>query len=97
MVRRVKSQGCCWPQSKGRSFFTKVAPVVVGLTVSITSLYARDRPDIAKLKADADRVVKVTSGDKRKMQTYCELIAISDQIGQANEEEDTKKSRGVVQ
>ena len=92
MVRRVKSQGCCWPQSKGRSFFTKIAPVVVGLTVSITPLYARDRPDIAKLKADADRVVKVTSGDKRKMQTYCELIAISDQIGQANEEEDTKKA-----
>jgi len=26
------------------------------------------------------------------MQTYCELIAISDQIGQANEEEDTKKA-----
>jgi hypothetical protein len=43
----------------------KIALVVVGLTVSITPVYAQDRPDIAKLKADAENVVKVTSGDQR--------------------------------
>ena len=64
----------------------KIALVVVGLTVSIMPLYAQDRPDIAKLKADAESVVKMTSGDKQKMQTYCELVDVSDQIGQANEE-----------
>ena len=70
----------------------KIALAVVALTVSIMPLYAQDRPDIAKLKADAEKVVKVTSGDKQKMQTYCELIDISDQIGQATEEEDTEKA-----
>lgn len=54
--------------------------------------YAQDRPDIAKLKADAEKVVKMTSGDKQKVQTYCELADVSDQIGQANEEEDTEKA-----
>jgi len=70
----------------------KIALAVVALTVSITPAYAQDRPDIAKLKADAEKVVKVTSRDKQKMQTYCELVDISDQIGQATEEEDTEKA-----
>ena len=70
----------------------KIALVVVGLTVSIMPLYAQDRPDIAKLKADAESVVKMTSGDKQKMQTYCELVDVSDRIGEANEEEDTEKA-----
>jgi hypothetical protein len=70
----------------------KIALVVVSLTVSITPVYAQDRPDIAKLKADAEKVVKVTSGDKQKMQTYCDLVDISDQIGQATEEEDAEKA-----
>jgi hypothetical protein len=52
-------------QRQGRSFFMKIALVVVGLTVSIMPVYAQDRPDIAKLKADAENVVKVTSGDQR--------------------------------
>jgi hypothetical protein len=70
----------------------KIALAVVGLTVSIMPLYAQDRPDIAKLKADAESVVKMTSGDKQKMQTYCELVDVSDRIGEANEEEDTEKA-----
>ena len=65
----------------------------VGLAISTTPLYAQDRPDIAKLMADAEKVVKMTSGDKQKVQTYCELADVSDQIGQANEEEDTEKAQ----
>jgi hypothetical protein len=70
----------------------KVALVVVALTGSIAPLYAQGQPNIAKLKADAEKVVKVTSGDKQKMQTYCELVDLSDQIGQATEEEDAEKA-----
>jgi ABC-type transporter Mla subunit MlaD len=66
--------------------------LIVALTVSIVPVYAQDRPDIAKLKADAEKVVKMTSGDKQKIQTYCELVDISDQIGQANEKEDREKA-----
>ncbi|MFY9841017.1 MAG: hypothetical protein WAK55_32020, partial [Xanthobacteraceae bacterium] len=54
--------------------------------------YAQDQPTVAKLKADAEKLVKMTSGDKQKTQTYCEFADLSDQIGQANEEHDTEKA-----
>jgi hypothetical protein len=72
--------------------FMKIALVVVGLTVS-TPVYAQDRPDISKLNADAEKLVTMTSGDKQKVQTYCELADVSDQIGQATEEEDAEKAQ----
>ncbi|MFY9835437.1 MAG: hypothetical protein WAK55_03025 [Xanthobacteraceae bacterium] len=62
------------------------------LAISTSSLYAQDQPNVAKLKADAERLVKTTSGDKQKTQTYCEFADLSDQIGQANEERDTEKA-----
>ncbi|MFY9837207.1 MAG: hypothetical protein WAK55_12190 [Xanthobacteraceae bacterium] len=70
----------------------KITSIVAAFAISTMPGYAQDRPDIAKLKADAEKVVKMTSGDKQKVQTYCELADVSDQIGQANEEEDTEKA-----
>jgi hypothetical protein len=66
--------------------------MVVILAMSATPVYAQDQPNIAKLKADAEKLVKKTSGDKQKIQTYCEFADLSDQIGQANEEQDAKKA-----
>jgi hypothetical protein len=34
----------------------------------------------------------MTSGDKQKIQTYCEFADLSDQIGQANEDGDAEKA-----
>jgi ABC-type transporter Mla subunit MlaD len=70
----------------------KTMLVVAGLVTSAISGYAQDQPDIAKLKADAEKLVKMTSGDKQKTQTYCEFADLSDQIGQSNEEQDTEKA-----
>jgi hypothetical protein len=80
------------PPSEARSFFVKAMLVAAGLVTSAISGYAQDQPDIAKLKADAEKVVKMTSSDKQKTQTYCEFADLSDQIGQANEEQDTEKA-----
>jgi ABC-type transporter Mla subunit MlaD len=66
--------------------------VVAGLVSSAIPGYAQDQPSVAKLKADAEKLVKMTSGDKQKTQTYCEFADLSDQIGQANEEQDTEKA-----
>jgi DNA repair ATPase RecN len=41
----------------------------------------------AKLKADAQNVVKIISGDKAKTQTYCQLADLSDQLDETTEEE----------
>jgi hypothetical protein len=53
-------------------------------------LYAQGQtPNTAKLKADAQNVVKIISGDKLKTQTYCEIAELSDQI---DEEENPTKA-----
>ena len=36
-----------------------------------------------KLKADAQNVVKIISGDKLKTQTYCEIVELEDEIDEA--------------
>jgi hypothetical protein len=50
------------------------------------------QPDTAKLKADAQNAVKIISGDKLKIQTYCEILDLHDQIDDANLNQDTKKA-----
>jgi hypothetical protein len=42
-------------------------------------------------KADAQKVVKMISGDKAKIQTYCDIAKLGDQIGEADAKKDTKK------
>ena len=69
--------------------------VLIGviLTISATAAYAQDRqPDTAKLKADAENLVNIISGDKLKIQTYCEILDLDDQIDDANLNQDTKKA-----
>jgi hypothetical protein len=62
-------------------------PVVAGLITSAIPGYAQDQPNIPKLKADAENLVKMTLADKQKTQTYCEFADLSDQIGQAKDTE----------
>jgi mevalonate kinase len=42
-------------------------------------------------KADAQKVLKIISGDKAKTRVYCEMGKLGDQMEQANEKEDSKK------
>jgi hypothetical protein len=62
--------------------------LIVGfLIISPLPLYAQgQQPDIAKLKADGQRVVNIISGDKAKAQTYCQINNLVDQIGEAEED-----------
>ena len=48
-------------------------------------------PSAAKVtKADAQRVLKIISGDKAKTQTYCDMTKLGELIEQANEKKDNK-------
>ena len=60
-------------------------------------LHAAGQPDSAKLKADAQKVVSIISGDKAKTQTYCQIAKISEQVDQAAQEKDRKKAEELVQ
>ena len=70
----------------------KVTLVVAGLAFSAMPVHAQDEPDIAKLKADAEKLVQMTSTDKQKIRMYCEFADLTDQIGQASEDEDSEKA-----
>jgi hypothetical protein len=71
--------------------------MVAILAISTTSLYAEDQSDIAKLKGDAENVVKIISGDKRKIETYCEFADLGDQIDEAKDQQDTEKTEELSQ
>src|SRR5512139_409200 len=42
-------------------------------------------------KVDAQKVVKIIGSDKAKIQAYCEMAKLADQMEQANEKRDSKK------
>jgi hypothetical protein len=71
--------------------------MVAILAISATPTYAQDQPNVPQLKADAENVVEIVSSDKHKLQTYCEFAELSDQIGEANEDGDTKKAQELSQ
>jgi hypothetical protein len=66
--------------------------IVASLLVSTAPLYAQpQQQDVAKLKADAQKVVSIISGDKAKTETYCEARDIATQIVQAEQQKDSEK------
>jgi len=66
-----------------------IAGIVI---ISTVPLYAqRQQQNVAKLKADAQNVVSIISGDEAKTQTYCEARDIAEQIVQAGQQKDNEK------
>src|SRR6516164_10010701 len=67
--------------------------LIVGiLIISTAPLYAQAQPDPAKLKADAQKVVSIISGDKAKAQTFCQMAIIGKAINEAIQEKDAEKA-----
>lgn len=68
------------------------------LIAAILAIYAvplsvqAQQADPAKLKADAQRVIRVIRGDKAKSQAYCQISSLSGQINQAVQEKDDQKA-----
>jgi hypothetical protein len=67
------------------------------LAISTVPLYAqRQQQNVAKLKADAQKVVSIISGDEAKTQTYCEARDIAEQIVQAGQQKDNEKAEKLA-
>ena len=63
------------------------------LAIAVVPVCAQaQQPSGAKVKADAQNVIKIISGDKAKTQTYCQLDELSDQVTQALRKKDNKKA-----
>src|SRR5215472_9563119 len=71
-----------------------IAGIVI---ISTVPLYAqRQQQNVAKLKADAQKVVSVIGGDKAKTQTYCEARDIAKQFVQAQQQKDNEKAEELA-
>jgi hypothetical protein len=71
--------------------------IVAILLISTAPLYAQAQPDVAKLKADAQKVVSIISGDKAKTQTFCQMEILGNQVDEAILKQDTKKAAELAQ
>jgi hypothetical protein len=71
-----------------------MGPLIVALLlISAAPANVQDqRPDVAKLKADAQKVVSMIKGDKAKAQVYCKINVLDEQIGEADRKNDEKKA-----
>jgi len=69
-----------------------VKVVVTILLIAALSVCAQAQsPSVPRVsKGDAQKVVTIISGDKAKTQTYCEIMKLGEQIGQAYEKNDKK-------
>ena len=76
----------------------KLMLIVAMLAISAVPVYAQEqRPNTEKLKADAQNVFKNISADKLKIQTYCKIADLSQQLDRASRKKDTKKVEELAQ
>jgi hypothetical protein len=74
------------------------ALAVAILVVSAVPMYAEaQQPSAVQLKANAQNVFKIISGDKLKIRTYCKIADLSEQLAQASQKHDTKKVKELAQ
>ena len=73
-------------------------PIIGVLLLSTVPLCAQaQQTNIAKLKADAQKVVSDIRGDKPKTQAYCQINSLGGQMVEAAQEKDSKKAEALFQ
>jgi hypothetical protein len=65
----------------------KLQFIVAILAIAAMPVCVQAQQSIAKLKEDAQNVVKIISSDKSKSQTYCQMVDLNDQADQATDED----------
>ena len=95
------------PHSRGRTLFLNffwvrhhhrrwhsadLRVILTILVIAATPYSQAQTPTPTQLtKADAQRVLKIISGDRAKIRVYCQMAKLDDQMEQANEKGDSKK------
>jgi hypothetical protein len=72
--------------------------LIVGILIgSAVPLFAQaQQPNVAQLKEDAQKVIRIIRGDKAKTQAYCQIYSLGGQIDQAAHERDSKKTEALT-
>jgi hypothetical protein len=73
--------------------------IVAVFVIAAVPVYAQaQKPSTAKVTAaDVQKVVTLISGDKAKTQTYCDMGKLNEQIEEANDKKDIKKTEELSQ
>ena len=72
--------------------------IAILMIVALPLCAQAQKPSAAKVtKADVQKVVKIISGDKAKTQTYCDIGKLNEQIEEADEKKDIKKTEELSQ
>jgi mevalonate kinase len=72
--------------------------VAVFVIAAVPVCAQAQKPSTAKVTtADVQKVVTLISGDKAKTQTYCDIGKLNEQIEEANEKKDIKKTEELSQ
>jgi hypothetical protein len=70
--------------------------IVTTSLISTAPLYAqRQQENLAKLKADARNLVGIIGSDKNKVQTYCQIDDLTEQLDRAVQEKDSQKAKAL--
>jgi len=67
------------------------------LLISVAPIYAQQQPNMAKLKADAQKVVSIIKGDKAKTEVYCQINELGEQIDEADQKKQDIKTEELSQ
>ena len=76
----------------------KLLIVAVFVTAAVPVYAQAQKPNTAKVTtADVQKVVTLISGDKANTQTYCDIGKLNEQIEEADEKKDVKKTEELSQ
>src|SRR5262252_6667151 len=71
--------------------------IVAILVISTAPIYAQhQQQNVVKLKDDARNLVGIIGSDKTKIQTYCQIEDLSEQLLQVVEEKDRRKAQALT-
>jgi hypothetical protein len=82
---------------RGNPVPTATATLVAAILVISAMPVQGQQPSADQLKAYAENTVKIIGGDKQKIETYCELNDLTNQLDQAVEEKDTGRAEELSQ
>ncbi len=72
--------------------FMNLKLIVAILVIATMPAYAQPKkPSATNVTTDAQKVVKIISGDKARTQTYCDIGKLGDQIEDAEQKKDMNK------
>ena len=76
---------------------TDTATLVAAILVISAMPAQGQQPSADQLKAYAQNTVKIISGDKQRIEAFCELNDLTNQLDQSVEEKDTRKAEELSQ